>query len=66
MDADPHQVEFALDNVGSTKRVTVLSNYAIKNGTRRLRTPRDVVARADTKGVIYERAGDCFCRRVGF
>jgi hypothetical protein len=31
-----------------------------------LTSPRDVVVRADTKGVIYERAGDCFCRRVGF
>src|SRR5258706_7218814 len=31
-----------------------------------LTSPRDVVAQADTKGVIYERASYCFCRRVGF
>jgi hypothetical protein len=31
-----------------------------------LTSPRDVVAQADTKGVIYERASCCFCRRVGF
>jgi hypothetical protein len=31
-----------LDNVGSSKRVTVLSNSAIKYGTRRLRTPRGI------------------------
>ena len=31
-----------LDKVGSTKRVTVLSNSAIKYGTRRLRTPRGI------------------------
>jgi hypothetical protein len=36
------------------------------DGIAFLTSPRDVVAQADTKGVIYERASYRFCRRVGF